>query len=89
LKRGAKKRGKEEENFIPDETARQVNNRFYTFIVKKKIMKMRNKAAKLEKSGGPFTIDPGTGVKVPNPQLLNERIINPVFKSRYPKRNNI
>ena len=38
--------------------------------------------------GGPFTIDPGTGVKVPNPQLLNERIRNPVFKSRNPRRKN-
>ena len=73
---------KEEENYIPDDRARQVKNRFYTFVVKKKHVK-------LQQRGGPFTIDPGTGVQVPNPQLLNERIKNPVFKSRYPRRENI
>ena len=80
---------KEEDNCIPDERVKQVKNRFYTFIVKKKKINTKNIPAKLEKRGGPFTIDPGTGVKVPNPQLLNERIKNPVFKSRYPRRKNL
>ena len=41
---------------------------------------------KLFDKGGPFTLDQETGVKIPNPQLLNERIKHPVFKSRYPRR---
>ena len=41
---------------------------------------------KLFNKGGPFTLDQQTGVKIPNPQLLNERIKHPVFKSRYPRR---
>jgi hypothetical protein len=79
----------EEENVIPDERRRQVKHRIYTFIVKRKMTSIQNELSKFETAGGPFTIDPGTGVKVPNPQLLNERIKNPVFKSRYPRRKNI
>ena len=75
-------------NLIPDEGRKQVKHGFYTFTVKRKKPKIIKKSRTLEFKGGPFTIDPGTGVKVPNPQLLNERIKNPVFKSRNPRRKN-
>ena len=83
----------EKSNEIPDEKRKEVKHRFYTFVVRRKMPKRIIKTVKryplrlnFSNKGGPFKIDPETGVKIPNPQLLNERIQNPVYKSRYPKR---
>ena len=40
-------------------------------------------------SGGPYRVVPWRNVNIPLPLLLNERIRNPKFISRHPKRNNI
>ena len=80
---------REEENVIPDGRVYQVEDKFYSFAVKRKMIPIKSIHKKVKSAGGPFTIHPGTGVKVPNPQLLNERIKNPIFKSRYPRRRNI
>ena len=73
-------------NLIPNYEREHVKNRFFTFTVKRKLNPIRLKSRKSRRKGGPYTVNPGTGVKVPNPQLLNERIKYPIFKSRYPRR---
>ena len=80
---------REGENVIPDGRVYQVEDKFYSFAAKRKMIPIKSIHKKVKSQGGPFTIHPGTGVKVPNPQLLNERIRNPIFKSRYPRRRNI
>ena len=60
-----------------------------SFTVRRKVTNLIKKHIKISLSGGPFIIDPMTGVNVLNPQLLNERIKHPVFQSRNPKRQKL
>ena len=86
------KRESEIQNEITDEKRKAIKHGSYTFVVIRKKSKKREetissvKRMNSSKNGGPFTVNEETGVKIPNPQLLNERIKNPVFKSRYPRR---
>ena len=84
LLEGSTKDDMEKENIIRDAVGiRKVENRFYTLIVKRKFNKTKKKLrARLE----PFITDPDRGIKGSNLQLLNERIKNPVYKSRNPRR---
>ena len=77
----------EEENIIPDVIGdKKIKNRFFTFIVKRKLKPIKKMKKKLRSNVETVTTYPDNVVKGPNLQLLNERIKNPVFKSRYPKR---
>ena len=77
----------EEENTIPDVIGdKKIKNRFFTFIVKRKLKPIKKMKKPLRTNVVTVTTNPDNRVKGSNLQLLNERIKNPVFKSRYPKR---
>ena len=58
----------------------KLNNGLFVIAVKRS----PRLARKLKR--GPGVSDPGRNVIIPQPQLLNERIKNPIFKSKYPGR---
>ena len=64
-------RGNNKNRHFVNENVVKVGESYYRFTIKKRRKK---------------TFDSYTGVKAPNPQHLNERFQNPVFRSKFPKR---
>merc|ERR1712083_522109 len=85
--KGSATEGVEEQNIIHDVVRiKKVKKRFHTLIGKKKFDKTKKKfRTRVE----PLTTYPDIGVRGSDLKLLNERIKNPVYKSRYPGRRYI
>merc|ERR1712083_282804 len=85
--KGSATEGMEEQNIIHDVVRiKKIKKRFHTLIGKRKFNKTKKKfRTRVE----PLTTYPDIGVRGSDLKLLNERIKNPVYKSRYPGRRYI